>query len=487
MKRTFLVTTDKGRVVSPGLPLGLAELGEPAPGAPYGARSTWWARSGTHDEWVQLGRVAIGLGYRVHVLGTPWRTEISKDGTRKHVEAPEVIGLTLTRFNGRERATLLRTSVLGDITTDEAVSWGVSSAGQLGALLARGELGQQPVSRAVQLSAVLCSWAGPMMVYRASTGATKGRKWDQRRAYLGSWQQPMPQRGAQWFFRDAPVWDAVPVLRGVRTGFMVARVVQKGPFPCWPAAVAGDRLRVPLRGSSVVAIPMYVAAMLEAAGALHVERVLHDCWAPADPDMGHRIAAHYDGLGKSVYQRTHAALTPCPRWSGKLHMDGRIDWSLQQPDPRTARPDVACLLRSWVAAKTAAFLWTLPENAALAAHIDAVYECSGRTEAEQADELPVELWSAAPAEDALPGQWVSGLQPERGRFFAPGRWFFGPESPCMGGSTAGGPDPAFLRVREWTGDPRTDEAATSTAILAHKGGWYDYAWPGRNVEGEHGA
>lgn len=476
--------------VAPGLPLGLPELCQPSPAGPPSARSCWWSQDGDDDLWLDLGIVALQAGYRVTVLGSPWRTVQHEDGHRERVDRPEVIGLTLARSAGRERAILLRQAVLGDVATEEAVHYGVSSAGQLGALLARAELGQYPVPRPVQLAATLCSWAGPMMIYRASS--PKGypvRKWDQRRAYLGAWRQPMPQRGAAWTMRERPAWDAAPVLRGIRTGYMLAQVFQPGPYPSWPAAVAGDRIRMPLAGRSVVAIPMYCAALLEGADLLAVERVLVDFIAPADPDLGHRVAAHYEGHGKSVYQRTHAALTPCPRYSGKLHLDGHIDWALQQPDPRAARPDVATLLRSFVGVKTAAFLASLPEHSACAAHIDAVYECSGSDAAGHAaaSGLPTELASWHEDDpDAPAGSWLTHFGPEPGRFYAPGRWWHGSESPCMGGSAMTGPDPVFLRSRIWTADPRTDPDAWSTARPAETGGWYDYAWPGVDVEGYHG-
>lgn len=492
MRRTFKLLRPKpGRPpVAPGLPLGLPELCQPDPAGPSGARSVWWSADGDDDLWLELGTVALQTGYRVTVLGSPWRTVQREDGHRERIERPEVIGLTLARSAGRERAVLLRRSVLGDVEPEEAIHYGVSSAGQLGALLARGELGQYPVPRPVQMAATLCSWAGPMMVYRGSTPENyPARKWDQRRAYLGAWRQPMPQRGAGWTMREAPRWDATPILRGVRTGFMVAQIFQCGPYASWPAAVAGDRIRMPLAGRSVVAIPLYCAALLEAADLLAVERVIVDYIAPADPELGYRVAEHYDGFGKTVYQRTHAALTPCPRYSGRLHMDGRIDWSLQHPDPRTLRPDVASLLRSLVATKTAAFLASLPEHSACAAHIDAVYECSGLTAAEHSETsgLPVELatWTEDP-DTAPAGSWLSHLEPVQGRFFAPGRWKFGGEHVCMGGSSVSGADPVFLRGRIWHGDPRDNEQAWSTARPAETGGWYDYAWPGVDVEGFHG-
>lgn len=484
--RRFFLARRAGRLTFPGLPLGSDELHRPAPAGPPSARATWWAKDGTHDDFIELAQQATMLGYRVTVLGHPTRMEDGLSGPIR-VEKPEVIGLTLARNAGRERATLLRDTVLGDITTEEAIHFGVCSAGQLGALLARAELGSEGIPRPVQLASVLCSWAGPMMVYRGSTGGKVGRKWDQRKAYLGAWATPMPQRGAAWTFRDTPRWDPHPILRGIRTGFMVAKIRQGGPYPVWPAAVAGDTLRICMSGDVTVAIPIYCAALLEGAGLLEVREVIRDVIAPADPELGHRVAAHYIGLGKSVYQRTHAALTPCPRWSATMSRSGELKWALNQPDMRAARPDVASLLRSSVAARTAAVLASLPYGAACAAHIDGIYEATGEPDLPSAlaGQLPEELYQAGTGE---PGSWVTGEPVEHGRFYAPGRWAFGPERPNMGGSVMTGPDPVFLRARGWSADPRVTQDAVS---WAHEAGtrrtYYDYAWPTGQVRGSHAA
>lgn len=488
-------------------------------------RVTWWGPdTATSALWMELARLCVALGMRVNVLGSPDSTESDGHGGYVHCPGvPEVIGLTLG--SGKRRCVLLRMSVLGGLSPELAQEERVSSASGLGAKLARAELGNELLPAFLPEASTLCSWSGPMMVYRGfSAMATK---WDQRNAYLASWSQPLPARDARWTWSSYPggrTWtgdDARSVLHGDATGFAVAEVEQPGFYPAWPAAVAGDLARVPLQGVSVVAAPLYVLALLEGTGALSVRRLFRVVQCRADAAMGDRIKARYAGLPKSVYQRTHAALTPCPRLSAKLKPSGELVWSSYTPSARAGRPDVAALLRSFVAAKTAAYINVLPAGHVLASHIDSVHEDLSELYRGKAIHLiasalegqrergaavlqarlaqrymgllgrPVKLTHPLgafpePGQRAEPGQW-NLEQTAPMRCYAPGRWEHGTSRPAMGGQSTTS-DPLFLRARSWTADPRTDASATSAPRVAADGGWYSYAWPAGDgpVEGEHG-
>lgn len=488
-RHVFSIYGEGSKIIFPGLPVS-DELFK------YCA---WWGpNDADNSAWLALASALLGCGHEVKILGTP-----SSDGSGR---ATSVIGLAVNKSGFKNRGkppktVLLREAVLGGVEPEAAIAEEVSSASALSMKLARLELGHDKMQPGAPWRAALSSWAGPMMVYRGL--GTRTSAWDQRKAYLGAWQQPFMHKYSGYYLekgpqsREAALQLMYRCRTGEITGFVLARVEQPGFYPAWPAACAGDAVRIPLQGTSVIAIPLFALCILLENAALEVVEFLRAYISDADARIGERIAERFRPWPKGVYQRFHAAATPCPRWSGKLARDGSIKWSVNEPDPSDGRQDVAACLRSLVAAKTASFLAKLPEGTAVAAHVDGVYETASEGSPPVYLEGPsqgfnpcdlVGVSSESRGEEEKEGFWSLRVDRQWGRFYAPGRWDHGGKNPRMGtkdNEPENGEDPLFLRARRWHGDPREDHLATSEPVPA-RGEYYSYTWGSKDViDGVH--
>lgn len=476
MVPTFRVYGEGSKMIFPGLPCS-DEL--------FSAK-TWWGPGDLDKEkWLKLGLCLLAIGYNVNVLGTP-----TTDGEG----VSDCIGLGVSkRGKGKQpRTVIMRDAVLGGVDPEAAHAEGVSSASALAMKLARLEIGDEAMDYGASWTSALCSWSGPMMVYRG--GAPRVSAWDQTKAYRGALNQPFKAVGATWQHggpmqrRGAMDW-LYRVRTGEITGFALARVEQAGHYPAWPAACAGDAARIPLVGTSLIAIPLWSLAILWENSALEVLGFERTLCAKADANIGPRIRERLLPWPKAVYQRLHAAMTPCPRWSGKLRTDGRVEWSFNQPDPTSGRSDMASQLRSCVAAKTATFLARLNPGAAVASHVDGVYETQSEGCPPVSLEAPIQSFHTEQYVDAEDGAWCLRADRQWGRFYAPGRWDFAGAAPRMGAQPpegTGADGPLFMRARNWSGDPREDHRATSEPVKA-SGEFYSYTWTRSDIiEGEHG-